>query len=132
MQYYYGVLSSPNQPYQLIVSLQYTNRTPSLRLFITSRPEGHIQSSFNFISRTSTHPSSTFHKHELHKVAVTDSDAYDNDITKFLTHELRPIAQRRVLVENWPGEEYIRRLSEKSGGLFIYTVTVCRFLSSHN
>ena len=101
----------------------------SLRFFITSRPEGHIQSSFNFISRTSTHPSPIVRKHELHKVVVTDSEAHDNDITKFLTHELRPIAQRRNFAEKWPRGECIRRLSEKSGGLFMYAATMCRFLS---
>ncbi|KAJ5721672.1 uncharacterized protein N7483_009606 [Penicillium malachiteum] len=98
--------------------------TISLRLFITSRPEIHIQSSFDGISRDQN---SAFQRHDLHKVKISNSD--DDDITKFLRHNIPPIAQKHRLGRDWPGEACTKRLAEKSDGLFIYAATACRFLS---
>ncbi|KAJ5634313.1 hypothetical protein N7528_002155 [Penicillium herquei] len=97
--------------------------TISLRLFITSRPELHIHSSFDGISEEQT---SAFQVCELQKVKISKS--YDDDITKFLRYKIPPIAQKHRLEKGWPGEERTKQLAEKSDGLFIYAATACRFL----
>ncbi|KAJ5364524.1 uncharacterized protein N7496_010237 [Penicillium cataractarum] len=99
--------------------------TISLRLLLTSRPEIRIQSSFNSISND---PRSAFQKNELQKVNVVNID--DDDITKFVSFELDRIAQKHNMGKDWPGKEQIKKLAEKSDGLFIYAATACRFLSS--
>ncbi|KAJ5727438.1 hypothetical protein N7493_005258 [Penicillium malachiteum] len=67
--------------------------TISLRLFITSRPDIHIHSSFDGISEEQN---SAFQAHELQKVKISNSDD-DDDITKFLRFKIPPIAQKRRL-----------------------------------
>ncbi|KAJ6008152.1 hypothetical protein N7540_012128 [Penicillium herquei] len=98
-----------------------TFNTISLKLFITSRPENPIQSSFNRI------PETIFERLSLEKIAHSDED-FDDNITKLLKHELAIIANKRELPDDWPGKKEIQTLTSKSGGLFIYAATVCRFL----
>ncbi|KAJ5703610.1 hypothetical protein N7493_011535 [Penicillium malachiteum] len=95
--------------------------TISLKLFITSRPENTIQSSFNRI------PETIFERFPLGKIENSDEES-DDDITKLLKHELAIIAHKKELPDDWPGKEEIQILSSKSNGLFIYAATVCRFL----
>lgn len=98
-------------------------RNISLRFLITSRPEAHIQSSFNSISKEA------FRRQELQKITLTTvSDNAVDDITKFLHHELQIVSSKNNLGGGWPGDETIRMLSIKSDGLFIYAATACRFL----
>ncbi|KAJ5720794.1 uncharacterized protein N7483_008728 [Penicillium malachiteum] len=98
-----------------------TFNTISLKLFITSRPENFIQSSFNRISET------MFERFLLGKIDHSD-DGFDDDIIKLLKHELAIIANKRELPDDWPGKKEIETLTSKSGGLFIYAASVCRFL----
>ncbi|OJJ45133.1 hypothetical protein ASPZODRAFT_70729 [Penicilliopsis zonata CBS 506.65] len=92
-----------------------------LKLFITSRPESHIRTSFLNL------PDTAVGERELQKVQVHANGVKD-DITLFLEHELSQIGRRYVLSDAWPGEEKTKRLALKSDGLFIYAATVCRFL----
>ncbi|KAJ5627392.1 hypothetical protein N7528_004819 [Penicillium herquei] len=98
-----------------------TFNTISLKLFMTSRPENPIQSSFNRI------PEMIFERFPLGKIDHSDEES-DDDITKLLKHELAIIAHKRELPDDWPGKKEIQILTSKSGGLFIYAATVCRFL----
>ncbi|TEB29560.1 hypothetical protein FA13DRAFT_1734776 [Coprinellus micaceus] len=54
----------------------------------------------------------------------------DVDIAFLLRHELAKIRSRHLhlLPATWPGEEIISRLVEEAAGLFIYIVTVIRFI----
>ena len=51
------------------------------------------------------------------------------DITIFLRHELDKIKEEFSLPFDWPGKQKLKLLVERSGSLFIYAATVCRFIN---
>lgn len=90
-----------------------------LKFFLTSRPENAIRRGFNQVS---------VEEHQdvlLHEIAP---GVIDKDIALFLDYELRDIANEEDIGLGWPGSEQIRRLVEKSSGLFIWAATACRFI----
>lgn len=100
-----------------------------LRFLITSRPERHIEEAFEFLNIKP--------QFQMGKVALQFTDSgkqqhsTEDDITLVLRHKLKDIAARRIREDaQWPGEEMIRRLSQKSQGLYIYAATCWRFLDA--
>lgn len=55
-------------------------------------------------------------------------ETVQHDITEFLRHELSKIRKACEFSTNWPDEQIIKILVEKSDGLFIYAATACRFV----
>ncbi|OJK05044.1 hypothetical protein ASPACDRAFT_38612 [Aspergillus aculeatus ATCC 16872] len=104
------------------------SRLSSIRLkfLLTSRPESHILSRFEAISRSST----CLQISELHKIEPsTGIDVPDDDITKFLRTKTREITKRHLeLKPDWPGEERLDELKRKVDGLWIYAATACLFI----
>jgi hypothetical protein len=96
-----------------------TLRDIRLRIFTTSRPEIPIRYGIIDIPET-THQD--FILHNIDPVIV------DHDISLFLKHHLGTIRRQCGFAVSWPGEEIIKLLIERAGGLFIYAATVCRFL----
>ena len=89
------------------------------RVLITSRPEIPIRLGFRAISG-SVHKD--FVLHEISAAVV------HHDITVFLRHELDKIKEEFPLPFDWPGKQKLELLVERSGSLFIYAATVCRFI----
>ena len=89
------------------------------RVLVTSRPETSIHLGFRNISG-SMHED--FVLHEIPKTVIR------HDIAVFLKHELNKIKEERLLSTDWPGEQKFQLLIERSGELFIYAATVCRFV----
>jgi archaellum biogenesis ATPase FlaH len=86
-----------------------------LRIFITSRPE---------IRNSIEAPTAI-----LRDVALYNVEDSEQDISRFLQNELAEIQKSRCPhSQGWPGQEKIRRLTEKAGKLFIYAATACRFI----
>ncbi|KJA14825.1 hypothetical protein HYPSUDRAFT_80696 [Hypholoma sublateritium FD-334 SS-4] len=101
--------------------LAYSNRFPSgLRVFITSRPENHIRSIFN-------------QEHNVDKIVLHDIEAsiVRNDIYLYLKEELTRLPKRLAVRvgPNWPKEDDLQALVEKSGRFFIYAATALKFVS---
>jgi energy-coupling factor transporter ATP-binding protein EcfA2 len=102
---------------------QNISRLPTVRFFITSRPEQHIRTGFlleEIKSRTDTMV--------LHEVSA---DVVDADIQLVLRAELGNLVRRRPdlgLSEDWFKEEDVKQLAIKANGLFIYVSTVVRAL----
>jgi hypothetical protein len=94
-------------------------KTVRLRVFLTSRPDIPIRHSFNRV------PEAEHQDFVLHNIS---SAIVDNDIYLYLEHSLRLIGQERGLEAGWPGEEIVRRLTQKASGLFIWAATACRFI----
>ena len=90
-----------------------------LRVLVTSRPEIPIRLGFRAISG-SVHED--FVLHEISAVVVR------HDITIFLRCELDKIKEEFSLPFDWPGKQKLEILVERSGSLFIYAATVCRFI----
>lgn len=91
--------------------------TPLLWIFF-SRPEPHIVSMFSLphISALSTN------------LELPVSRDIDNEITLYLTDELRVIQRAHDLPPSWPSEMAIGILVNLVAGLFIYAATVIRFI----
>ncbi|KAI1470150.1 WD40 repeat-like protein [Daldinia caldariorum] len=90
-----------------------------IRVLVTSRNESHIYAAFNELKDSYDH-------HELPKVTL---DGSHNDISIFLENELYGNRKDDEYGAQWPTPVEFSKLVEKSGGLFIYAATACKFLS---
>jgi hypothetical protein len=91
-----------------------------LRLLVTSRPETLIRLGFHNMKHIAYHELAL---HDVPRVIV------DQDIQRFVTHELFQIKAERFLPNSWPGEDKIRIITTRADGLFIYAATVCRYVN---
>lgn len=97
-------------------------RQVRLRLFITSRREGHISRSFRDL------PSHLHRALRLEK--VKPSLGRESDIIFYLSKRLNDISTRYRVMDGGLSHSDIEKIAEKSDGLFIYAVTACRFLDN--
>lgn len=93
----------------------------TLRVFLTSRPELHIQDGFGEIQ------GDRFEDFVLHRI---ESLAVSHDIAVFFRHQLRPLGKKWGLAVPWPQEKDVSRLVQNSSGLFIWAATACRFIGA--
>lgn len=91
-----------------------------VRAFITSRPEIPVRLGFRKIADI------THYDLMLHSVPHL---VIEQDISIFLRHELAKIKEDKSLEEDWPSKADVQKLVKKSGRLFIYAATACRFLN---
>ncbi|KAL4907027.1 hypothetical protein BDW74DRAFT_176626 [Aspergillus multicolor] len=92
-----------------------------VRVLITSRPEAHIRLEM----RQSL--GDLIQEEVLEKVSTTTTG--ENDITRYIEHELAKIRRTKDGAEDWPTPQNVKILVEKTGGLFVYASTACRFLA---
>jgi hypothetical protein len=100
----------------------HVNNMPTVRFFITGRPEDRIRSGFKLPSlRTKELP--------LHDV---DSATVDSDIKSFVAFRLDEIASRRrqSISGQWPSDRDIAVVLKKTSGLFIIASVILRFIDS--
>jgi NACHT domain len=100
----------------------HVDNMPTVRFFITGRPEDQIRSGFKLPSlRTKELP--------LHDV---DSATVDSDIKSFVTFRLDEIATRRrqAISGQWPSDRDIATILKKTSGLFIIASVILRFIDS--
>jgi NACHT domain len=100
----------------------HVNNMPTVKFFITGRPEDRIRSGFKLPSlRTKELP--------LHDV---DSATVDSDIKSFVTFRLDEIATRRrqSISGQWPSDRDIGVILKKTSGLFIIASVILRFIDS--
>lgn len=90
-----------------------------LRIFVTSRPELPIRYGFQDIP---AHIHKDFILHDISQSVV------EQDITFFFRDKLGKVQREHNLPANWPCEQHITCLVERTSGLFIYAATVCRFI----
>lgn len=109
----------------LSVLSQHVARIPTVRFFITGRPDQGIR--FAFRSESLRPHTQEF---ELHNV---DRSSVDSDIKLFLETQFTKLAKDRPDCEfppDWPAPHYNDFLCKKADGLFIYAATVAKFVSS--
>ena len=100
----------------------HADNMPTVRFFITGRPEDRIRSGFKLPSlRTKELP--------LHDV---DSATVDSDIKSFIAYRLDEIASRRMraISGHWPSDRDIATILKKTSGLFIIASVILRFIDS--
>ena len=89
-------------------------RTVRLRVLITSRPETDIRHGFSQFLQ------GVYQESILHNISKS---AVDDDILVFLNHKFK-----RTLPTDWPGEQAVKLLIQKTAGVFIWAATAYRFI----
>ena len=97
--------------------------TVDFKIFVTSRPETPIRLGFRDMSEII---------HQDLALQNIPRLIVKKDITVYLRHELLTIRKERQLSSQWPGEEKIKQLVEKSDCIFIYVSTACLFIRDLN
>ena len=90
-----------------------------LRIFITSRPRISIEYGMSHLD------SSYYTRFDLHRIPRS---IVDYDITIFLEQSLKGMKEEYSLDSQWPGEENIKSMVQKSHGLFVWAATSCNFM----
>ena len=115
------------EPASTLLSIlsRYVDQIPTVKFFITGRPEPRIR--YGFRSDSLAPITGVLKLHEVRPEAV------DRDIELFFRTQLAPLVKTRSdldLTEDWPSPSDIRVLCEKAAGFFIYASTVVKFVAS--
>ena len=118
-----------DQPASAILSVlgRFVKRLPSVKFFITGRPEPRIRTGFRLPLLEPLTQVFLLHEVELSSV--------DKDIRLYLEDKLTVVAKRRSdldLTDPWPCAEDLGTLTKKSSGLFIFASTLARFIESEH
>ena len=116
-----------DQPASAILSVlgRFVKKLPSVKFFITGRPEPRIRTGFRLPLLEPFTQVFLLHEVELSRV--------DQDIRLYLGEKLAAAAKRRSdfdLTDPWPCDEDLATLTTKSSGLFIFASTLARFIES--
>ena len=115
------------EPASALLSIlsRYVDQIPTVKFFITGRPEPRIRSGFRL------EPLAPIT--EVLKLHEVKPEAVDRDIELFFRTQLANLAKNRSdydLTEDWPSPSDIRVLCKKAAGFFIYASTVVKFVAS--
>ena len=115
------------EPASAILSIlsRYVGQIPSVKFFITGRPEPRIRSGFRLESLTPIT--------EVLKLHEVKPSVVDSDIKLLFQTQLASLAKDRSdldLTEDWPSSSEITILCRKAAGFFIYASTVVKFVAS--
>ena len=118
-----------DQPASALLSVlgRYVKHLPSIKFFITGRPEPRIRTGFRL---PLLEPLTQVFL--LHGVELSD---VDEDIRLYLQEKLNAVAKRRSnldLPNPWPCDKDLMALTKKSSGLFIFASTLVRFMESEH
>jgi hypothetical protein len=118
-----------DQPASAILSVlaRFPKQLPSVKFFITGRPEPRIRTGFRLPLLEPFTQVFLLHKVELSNV--------DEDIRLYLQEKLAAVAKRRSdldLTDPWPCDKDLVTLTKKSSGLFIFASTLARFVESEH
>jgi len=93
-----------------------------IRILIASRPEVHLQSTFN--------PASM--QRHLSRLALSDEYSSNEDIYRFLEDSFDKIRREHALASyipsSWPSTDVLRELTLKSSGQFIFASTTIKYI----
>jgi hypothetical protein len=115
------------EPASAILSILscYVDKIPSVKFFITGRPEPRIQSGFRL--RSLLPITEVFKLHEVKPETV------NSDIKLYFQTQLANLAENRSdcdSTEEWPSPSDVEILCQKAAGFFIYASTVIKFVTS--
>ena len=118
-----------DEPASAILSVlgRFVEQLPSIKFFITGRPEARIRSGFRLPLLEPLTQIFLLHEVKLSNV--------DEDIRLYLQEKLTEIAKRRSdfdLSNPWPCDKDLTVLTKKSSGLFIFASTLARFIESEH
>ena len=110
------------EPASAILSVlgQFVAEVPTVKFFITGRPESRIQEGFRLPSLVES--TDVFILHQVKPGQV------ENDIRLFFTHSFSELKRYRRGLGGWPTEEQVDVLCSRAGGLFVHAVVTIRFI----
>ena len=97
-------------------------RIPSVKFFVTGRPEPRIQTGFHLpLLRNLT---------DVFVLHGVEPKIINSDIRLFFKHGLSELAIHQGIRDggNWPTDEHLDLLCRRAGGLFVYAVATLKFL----
>jgi len=115
------------EPASAILSVlsHYVDKIPSVKFFITGRPEPRIRTGFRLKLLLPIT--------EVLKLHEVKPETVNNDIKLFFQTKLTELAKGRSdcsFTEDWPSPSEIHILCEKAAGFFIYASTAINFIMS--
>ena len=115
-----------DEPASAILSVlgQFVSRIPTVKIFVTGRPEPRIREGFR--PPLLTQVTDVFVLHEV------ESSRVNSDIRLFFKHRFSELADRRRGLADWPTEEQLDLLCERAAGLFVYAMASVRFIDHRN
>ena len=114
------------EPVSAILSVlnQFVTKIPSVKFFITSRPEPHIREGFRLPPLAKE--TDVFVLHEI------ESSQANQDIRRFFTHKFMELRGRRRELGDWPTEGQLDFLCERAAGLFVHAMATTRYIHQRN
>ena len=109
----------------LSVLSRYVDQIPTVKFFITGRPEPPIRSGFRL---KSLQPIT-----EVLRLHEVDPSSVDSDIRLFFRTRFNEIAKTWSdydFTQDWPDPSHLDILCKKAAGFFIYAATVVKFVAS--
>ena len=114
------------EPASAILSVlgQFFSEIPNVKFFVTGRPEPRIREGFRLPLLADA--TDVFILHEV------DPTQVENDIRLLFSKKFSELARRRRGLDDWPTEEQLDLVCERSGGLFVYAVATLKFIDKQN
>ena len=114
------------EPASAILSVlgQFVSEIPSVKFFITGRPEPRIREGFRLPLLAEV--TDVFVLHEVEPSQV------DGDIRLFFTHEFSELVRRRRGLDDWPTKDQLELLCKRAAGLFVYAVATVKFIDKQS
>ncbi|KAJ4491522.1 hypothetical protein C8J55DRAFT_557095 [Lentinula edodes] len=104
----------------LLALLQHVHCIPSLKIFVSCRPAAYVETLL-----------SSGERRRMFKLHYVPTDVVDGDLRLYYHQRLEEIRiTKRVETADWLPEQTIERLVQQAAGLFIFAVTVCRYVAS--
>ena len=114
------------EPASAILSVigRFVSELPTVKFFLTGRPESRIREGFRLPLLAKVTDISTLHDVEPSLV--------NNDIRLFFKQSFLEVARRRSGLDGWPTNEQLDLLCERAGGLFVYAMATVKFIDHKN
>ena len=114
------------EPASVILSVlaQFVADIPTVKFFITGRPESRIQEGFRLPLLADA--TDVFVLHEVEPSQVS------HDVRLFFRHSFAELKRQRRGLDDWPTEEQMDVLCKRAGGLFVHAMATVRFIGERN
>ena len=114
------------EPASAILSVlgQFVSKIPTVKFFVTGRPEPRIREGFRLPLLAKA--TDVFVLHEV------ESSRVSSDIRLFFRHQFSELRGRRHGLDGWPTEEQLDFLCQRAAGLFVHAVATIKFIDRQN
>ena len=114
------------EPASAILSVlgQFVSKIPTVKFFVTGRPEPRIREGFRLPLLAKA--TDVFVLHEV------ESSQVSSDIRLFFRHQFSELRGRRHGLDGWPTEEQLDFLCQRAAGLFVHAVATIKFIDRQN